>query len=118
MIDMVFLLLVFFMTVSTIAKESRPELELAVSSTAVIPEAAPPRDFITIIMDDDYTCFWNNRRIRKEQLPELLATRGKAGGEQVILRGGPELPWEVWQDLLKLCQQANVAEVIFATYED
>ena len=40
MIDMVFLLLVFFMTVSTMAKDARPELDLPLSKTAEVVEAA------------------------------------------------------------------------------
>jgi biopolymer transport protein ExbD len=48
MIDMVFLLLVFFMTVSTMAKDARPEIDLPVSTTAAVPEAAPPRDIVSV----------------------------------------------------------------------
>ena len=118
MIDMVFLLLVFFMTVSTIAKESRPEMDLAVSTTAAVPEAAPPRDILSIKKGDDFSYYWSNRLVSLEDLPWLLEESLPAGGGELILRAGPELPWEVIQPLLGHCRQASVKEVVFATFED
>ena len=118
MIDMVFLLLVFFMTVSTIAKESRPELELAVSAKAIIPEAAPPRDIITVKQDKDYHYYWSNRPVQLEDLAGLLEKSSGSGSNELILRAGPQLPWEVMQKLLHLCRQAGVNDVVFATFED
>ena len=119
MIDMVFLLLVFFMTVSTLAKDARPELELAFSTTAAVPEEAPPRDIVTVMqVEGGYRFFWHNRAVGEEQLDALLkGASAPDGGGQVLLRGAPGLPWEVWERLLRRCRQAGVADVTFATFE-
>lgn len=117
MIDMVFLLLVFFMTVSTIARDSRPQLDLAVSTTAAVPEAAPPRDIVTVRQGNADHYFWSNRRIDREEIPGLLQNRNPGAGE-IILRAGPAMPWEITRDLLNHCRQANITEVVLATFED
>ena len=117
MIDMVFLLLVFFMTVSTIARDSRPDLDLAVSTTAAVPEAAPPRDIVTVRQEDGFQFYWSNRRVEAKEIPGLLHNRNSGGGE-ILLRAGPETPWEVTRNLLNDCRQANINEVVFATFED
>jgi len=119
MIDMVFLLLVFFMTVSTLAKDSRPELELAHSRTASIPESAPPKDIITITQENgDYTYFWRNQKMDRRKLHEQIRSRPLDAGEQLVLRGGPDLPWVVWKGLISICREADIADVVFATFEE
>ena len=117
MIDMVFLLLVFFMTVSTLAKEARPELELPVSVTASVPEAAPPRDILTVMRaDGEFVYYWHNRPVDFGELEALLRERA-SGESQLLLRGAPDLPWEAWADLLQACRKAGISDLIFATFE-
>ena len=118
MIDMVFLLLVFFMTVSTLAKDARPEIELAVSGTAVVPEEAPPRDVLTVMGGKEgYVYYWHNRTVKLGELEKLL---GESAGEgsQLLLRGAPGLPWEAWREVVDACRAAGVSDIIFATFEE
>lgn len=118
MIDMVFLLLVFFMTVSTLAKDARPEIELAESVTAAVPEAVPPRDVVTVIKEGgDYHYFWQTKPVTLEEVGTLLEESADGGG-QVLLRGASDLPWEAWQGMLQACRTAGTGDIIFATYED
>ena len=119
MIDMVFLLLVFFMTVSTLAKEARPEIDLPVSTTAAVPEAAPPRDVLTVMAGKSgYTYYWHNKRVQLEDIPPLL--EGSSGGRgELLLRGAPDLPWEAWEQLLPVIREAGAfEEIVMATFED
>ena len=119
MIDMVFLLLVFFMTVSTLAKDARPELELPESFTAEVPEEAPPREIVTVMPDgENYRYYWHNREVGEEELTRLLkeAAKGNASG-QVLLRGPPGLPWSAWQVVLGHCRESGLNDLIFATFE-
>lgn len=119
MIDMVFLLLVFFMTVSTLAREARPEVDLPVSVTARVPEAAPPRDAVTVFPDGEgHRYVWNNQPVSADELAERLRELAAGGsGHELFLRGPPGLPWEAWSRLLDLCRQAGIAEIVFATFE-
>jgi biopolymer transport protein ExbD len=119
MIDMVFLLLVFFMTVSTLAKDARPAVPLPLSSTSSVPEAAPPRDIITVMASPDgFRHFWHNREVSSEELEKLLQEPATEGGEQaILLRGPPDLPWSAWQAVVDLCREAGVMNMHFATHE-
>ena len=119
MIDMVFLLLVFFMTVSTMAKDARPELDLAVSSTARVPEAAPPRDIVTVMETAlGYRFFWSNREVEAADLPSLLKRSRESGCTELLLRGGPALQWEAWEGVFNDCREAGFGDIVFATFED
>ena len=119
MIDMVFLLLVFFMTVSTLSKEARPEVDLPVSDTSVVPEEAPPRDILTLIPGEDAVrIFWHNRVVGFEELGKLLKAKMKeASGHELLVRGPPELAWETLDKVLKACREAGIGDIVIATYE-
>lgn len=118
MIDMVFLLLVFFMTVSTMAKDARPEIELPVSTTAAVPEAAPPRDIVSVKRGDKgFIYYWGNRLVTLEKLGELMK-KGRDDGTELLLRGGPDLPWKAWEELLNRCREGGISDLVFATFED
>ena len=119
MIDMVFLLLVFFMTVSTLAKDARPDIELPESITAEVPEEAPPRDIITVTPEGDgYRFHWHNRQATEEELSRLLKEAGEGnGGQQLLLRGPPDLPWSAWRVIIGHCREAGIGDLVFATHE-
>ena len=119
MIDMVFLLLVFFMTVSTMAKDARPELDLAVSRSATVPESAPARDIVTVqAVEKGYRIYWSNREVKAADLPQLLKQSRESGCAELLLRGGPDLPWEAWQGVFNDCRGAGFKDIVFATFED
>ncbi len=120
MIDMVFLLLVFFMTVSTLAKDARPDLELAVSTSAAVPEEAPPREVLTVIRETEgYVWFWHNRRVDKDQLDKLMEkSMQDVDSLEILLRGSPDLPWEGWKELLQICREHGASDLVFSTFED
>jgi biopolymer transport protein ExbD len=119
MIDMVFLLLVFFMTVSTLAKDARPELELPLSATARVPEATPPREILSVgAGPTGHRFYWGSQEVNEEDLPPLLKRSREQGCGELLLRGGPELPWEAWQGILRHCRAAGFGDIVFATFEE
>lgn len=119
MIDMVFLLLVFFMTVSTLAKDARPEVGLPESGTAVVPEAVPPRIPITVRLVEDgvFDYFWGPAKLEKAELGKRLRELGGAAEATVLLRGPGDLPYRVWREVVEWCREAGVGELLFATFE-
>ncbi len=115
MIDMVFLLLVFFMTVSTLAKEARPELDLAYSETATVPEAADPRAILTVVSEAGGSrVYWYNRPVGADELESLLEENG---GREVLVRAPADLPWGAFQEVLGPLRQSGVSDATFATFE-
>ena len=119
MIDMVFLLLVFFMTVSTLAKDARPELELPSSATARIPQTSPPKHIISVRQqNEDYAYYWSNRKLDLDQLRQQVMERRQMDSEQFVFRGEPDLPWHIWKGLIAICRESGISDVVFATFEE
>ncbi|HKJ90034.1 MAG TPA: biopolymer transporter ExbD [Oceanipulchritudo sp.] len=120
MIDMVFLLLVFFMTVSTMAREARPEMELPVSGTATVPSEVPPRDIVSLVAaEGGYRIFRDNRETSLAELPDLLReAAGAVPSGELLFRGPPGLPWKELSGLLEVLGEAPVEDLVFATFED
>ena len=120
MIDMVFLLLVFFMTVSTMARDARPEVELPLSASASVPEAVLLRDILTIIEEQSgaVAYYWHSRRVQPKELSAILGKTVKNDNTQeLLLRGSPDLPWREWDRVIQMCREAGLDNLIFATYE-
>ncbi len=120
MIDMVFLLLVFFMTVSTMARDARPDTELPVSGTATVPVEVPLRDIVTLVGDGGpYRIFRDNRETRLAELPGLLhGAQGAVHSEELFLRGPPDLPWKNLSKVLEVLRQTSLEGLVFATVEE
>ena len=119
MIDMVFLLLVFFMTVSTLAKDARPELELPTSATARVPEASPPEHIISVRQEGGgYAYYWSNRRLDLDQLRQQVRERRQTDSEQFVFGGERQLPWLIWKGLITICRESGISDVVFATFEE
>lgn len=119
MIDMVFLLLVFFMTVSTMAKDARPELELPESEVARVPQNIPPRDVISVMREEGSDRYFHgNRSVGLPELAKALAGEQRAGRlAGVYLRGPADLPWEAWKPVLQVCRELGLEEIVFGTFE-
>lgn len=116
MIDMVFLLLVFFMTVSTLAKEARPELDLPYSKTATVPVETPPRQILTLRPAGEAPELYHfNRRENLESLSVVMAAHN---GEEWLLRAPPELPWKAFHRVLEELRARGVSRATLATYEE
>jgi biopolymer transport protein ExbD len=118
MIDMVFLLLVFFMTVSTLAKDARPEVELPLSALARVPEYTGSREVLTMRQStgEQPVIYWGSEIISDDHLHDRIKER--CSGGVLLLRGPGTLTWQHWQPVLNACSEAGVEEVIFATFEE
>ena len=117
MIDMVFLLLVFFMTVSTVAQAQKMrEVELPDSETADIPEDTSGRGIITIDAEGNY--YVGETKLTIKELQEKIEQQ---------LKKNPELKLQVRADLstefgaikhaLKACAEVGAYDIIYATFQ-
>ena len=122
MIDMVFLLLVFFMTVSTLARDARPELSLPDSSTAKVPTEVPPREVITVerIAPDEGNIRYHlgGRILSTSQLRDHLENLPDPGSRTLLLRGPEDLPYRAWEEVVRWCRAFGFTELLFATFEE
>ena len=117
MIDMVFLLLVFFMSVSHIAQSERPqELDLPLSSTA---KAEPTETtHLILTLDETGTIWLGPQRIDQANLAtSIRAATSQAGHSVITLRAAADTPYSAIHELLRTVSESNETDLAFAVYE-
>ncbi|MGE9290117.1 MAG: ExbD/TolR family protein [Puniceicoccales bacterium] len=117
MIDMVFLLLVFFMTVSNLAQaEKRIKLDLPESAEADVPKELSDRTAVSIKANGKI--YWGAREISPEDLPGRLEPLVVATPDlRVQVRADQDTPFLEIKKVLQACAQAGAYNVIYSTYQ-
>lgn len=118
MIDMVFLLLVFFMTVSTLAQaDRRVKLDLPESESSDVPEELADRG--TISLDAEGRIFQGAREQTLESMKALIGESLEANPDlRVQVRADRNTAYRSIQQVLRACAEAGAYEVIYATYQE
>jgi len=114
LIDIVFLTLVFFITIVTYATlESEIDIELPTASSAV--EGSRTMSEIYINLRDDGRIVLNNREMTIEQLQDVLNRVAElAPGGAVIIRGDRAAALGQAIAILNCCRNADISNVCFA----
>lgn len=124
MIDMVFLLLVFFMVSSHLQSEEFIELNVPKATAAKIPEDRSDRLVVSVM--EDGTLYLGAREILEEDLAVVLQQRNEefiaaTNGYQrqkLYLRGDGDADHGEVRKVMRLAAEAGIMDIIFATYED
>jgi biopolymer transport protein ExbD len=119
MIDMVFLLLVFFMTVSTLAQAERAkEVDLPESAESDVPEANELSDRGTLSLDAEGIIYLGTRPVSLDQMQEAMKTALVENPDlRIHLRADQRTPYGEIKKVLKACAEVGAYEVIYATYQ-
>lgn len=117
MIDMVFLLLVFFMCVSTVADSQKSkEVALAESDQALVPDDTSDRGVISV--DAEGTPYIGDTELTLEQLKERIRTQVKRNPKlQLQVRADKDVEFGQIKKVLKACADAGVFDIIYSTYQ-
>ena len=117
MIDMVFLLLVFFMCVSSLAKmEKSVELELPQSHESEVPDDVTDRGMVSVT--EDGLIYLGAEQVELEALKQRIGSVLKKNPQlQIMVRADRETPFREIKKVLKACAEVGAYEVIYATYE-
>jgi biopolymer transport protein ExbD len=122
MIDMVFLLLIFFMVASHLTKMDRTPVELPVADKSVVPESARGRQMITIRSQDltgeKVDILMNLKAITVEEItPVVRKLLSENKDAEVYLRADRYAKHKHVKEVMAACAEGGVANVIFATFE-
>ena len=122
MIDMVFLLLIFFMVASHMSKMDRTPVELPVADKSVVPENAPGRQMITIRSHDatgeEVDIIMNLKGIEVESIaPYIKNLLAENKDAEVYLRADRFAKHKHVKEVMAACAEGGVVNVIFATFE-
>ena len=117
MIDMVFLLLVFFMCVSSLARlEKGVEVELPQSHESEVPSEVSDRGIVSV--EGDGSVYLGGKRVGLEVLKTRLGGAIETNPRlQIVVRADGTTPFLEIRKVLKACAEVGAYEVIYATYE-
>lgn len=116
MIDVVFLLIIFFLVSSHLARrETRLPVELASASGGQLPTASD--EFATLTIDDSGTCHLAGQTITVAELPRALAALSRRGDGpvRVRVRIDQSLKFESVRPILRTLAESGVDEISLAT---
>lgn len=117
MIDMVFLLLVFFMCVSTMADaEKALPLDLPESTQAKVPDDLSDRG--TLSIDAEGAVFLGERPVDLDAIKEAIAALVQRNpGTRVVVRADRTTAFQSIREVLQVCAEAGAYEIVYATHE-
>lgn len=115
MLDVIFLLLCFFVTVSVFSQwENEISIKLPEATTSDEPDRLPGE--IVLNVDKAGQVFVNGNRLTLDDLTSRLAKVAKLyPGQAVIVRADREVRYETLVDVLDACRAADVWNFSFAT---
>ena len=117
MIDMVFLLLVFFMCVSSLAQaDKKLKLDLAESTEARVPDDLKDRGVVSV--DATGRVYLGATPVGIERLSDAVRTElSKRPGLRVLVRAERTVAFRDIKKVLKACAEAGAGEVVYSTFQ-
>lgn len=121
MIDVVFLLIIFFLVSSHLAKqESQIELKLPVAQSG---DDDLPRDVprITVNVKPDGELWVRGAAIERGQLPQIFESARQAQPDtpiEVRIRGSRTAPYSSVEPIMVACTKAGIWDVTYAVYRN
>lgn len=115
MIDMVFLLIIFFMTASHLSTQKSMDLDIPVADKGVIPKDRPDRWVVNIL--EDGKLFSGQEPVTVEQLKKMVAERVKSDPDMnVYLRADKKTPHKEVRSVMRAMAEAGVGNFIFGVF--
>lgn len=117
LIDMVFLLLVFFMCTATISQVNfTPEVILPIAPNAHIADDLRDRGTINILPSGEYMIM--GEIVDIDEMLAIMTERREENPEiKLYLRANKSVPFAKVKDVLRACAQAGIHDIIFATFQ-
>ena len=116
MIDIVFLLIVFFMTVAKMKVEESIPIEVPIADQAVVAEERGTR--LTLTLTSEGELFAGPQAVTVDALPGMIeALRADSPQLQVYLRADAGVPYRLIQEVMENAASGGVPTVVFGTYQ-
>jgi len=115
MIDMVFLLIIFFMTASHLSAHKSKALDIPIADRGVVPKERPDR--WTVNIEADGAIFSGQEPVTVETLKRLVTDRLKQEPDlKVYLRADKRTPHKEVKAVMNAMAEAGVGDFIFGVF--
>lgn len=117
MIDVVFLLITFFMTVTSYASAELVQVAMPIAPEAKVPEDVGDRQFLSVSENGTFFlgAFASDLPTIKET---LMARNQRERFKGAYIRADAHTPFRYVNDLMKTCAEAGVYNILFGTLKD
>ncbi len=117
LIDMVFLLLIFFMCSATLSQvEYTPDVKLPVAPRSQVPDDLRDRGVINILPDGRFMIA--AEYVTEKEMVDIMKQRREANPElKLYLRANKEVPFKQVKAVLRACAEAGIYDVIFGSFQ-
>lgn len=119
MIDVVFLLIIFFLVSSHLAKqEANVKLDLPIAATGQQNLSDRPQLTLNILNDGSWSC--NGQSVSQERFREIVRKRyqDESGQLRVKIRIDRIQPYAKLSEALKILAEEQVGDLVFGVYEN
>jgi biopolymer transport protein ExbD len=116
MIDMVFLLLIFFIVASQIV-DPKPKVEIPEADAATIAEDITGRILVSVKEDERY--FVGSTPVTLEQMKERIAAEVAYNPKlRVVIRCDEGTKYKINEKVMAACGEAGASDLIYAAFEE
>jgi biopolymer transport protein ExbD len=119
MIDMVFLLLIFFIVASQIVKIDKVPIEVPSAVYAKVPEDETGRYIITVTRNGDMFVGPVAEKVGLDELKKQISTELEANEKlRILIRADGEMKFEENEKIMEACAEVGAIDMIFAAFEE
>jgi len=119
MIDMVFLLLIFFIVASQIVKVDKVPIEIPAAMYAVVPEDETGRYIITVNQKGELYVGAVSEQVTIDELKEQVAMELEANEKlRIMIRADGQTKYEENEKIMTACAEVGAMDMIFAAFEE
>jgi len=117
MIDMVFLLLIFFIVSAAMVDMDKPALALPSASAAKVARDVTERLVVSVDVNDQL--YVGALAVSEEQLSKRLEDELKLSPDlRVFIRSDLAVPYRMNKKLMRICADAGAVSLIYAAFEE
>jgi biopolymer transport protein ExbD len=115
MIDMVFLLLIFFIVASIIV-EDKVSIEVPVAEYAKVPDDITGRFIISVTADGQI--YVGKKPVTLEEMKEILRPQVEEDPKlRIMIRADGNLKYKVNEKIMTACAEVGAMDLIYSAYE-
>ena len=117
MIDMVFLLLIFFMVASVVTELDKVEVNIPEAEYAKVPEDTKGRMMLSV--DANNKVYAGTMPVTMEELKELVSAELDLNPEvRILIRADALVEYKTNKEIMLACAEVGATDLIYATFEE
>ncbi len=117
MIDMVFLLLIFFMVASVVTELDKVKVEIPEAEYAKVPEDTKGRMMLSV--DANNQVYVGTVPVTIDELKELVNDELDLNPElRILIRADERVEYKTNKDIMIACGEVGATDLIYATFEE